>query len=60
MRESGGLVSDLSGGEDYIDSGRIVAGNAKVLRDLLKTLRPSVRAMTAAEAGDNKDSRSAS
>jgi len=40
IKEAGGLVCDLDGGDDYLNSGNIVAGNPKVLKLLLKTLRP--------------------
>ena len=35
IREAGGLVSDFVGGHGYLDSGNIVAGNAKVFAQLL-------------------------
>jgi len=38
IREAGGLVSDLQGGEQYLKSGNIVAGNPKVFKLLLQTL----------------------
>jgi myo-inositol-1(or 4)-monophosphatase len=38
VREAGGLVGDLSGGETYLKSGRIVAANAKLFASLLKVL----------------------
>jgi myo-inositol-1(or 4)-monophosphatase len=38
IREAGGLVADLSGGEKYLETGRIVAGNAKLFAALLKML----------------------
>lgn len=40
IREAGGLVSDFTGGHGYLQSGNIVAGNAKVLKGLLTTLAP--------------------
>jgi len=40
IREAGGLVSDFVGGHGYLQSGNIVAGNAKVLKGLLTTLAP--------------------
>lgn len=40
IKEAGGLVSDLHGGEDYFQSGNIVAGNTFVLRQLLKIIKP--------------------
>jgi myo-inositol-1(or 4)-monophosphatase len=38
VREAGGLVGDLSGGETYLKSGRIVAANSKLFASLLKVL----------------------
>lgn len=35
IKEAGGLVSDLKGGETYMESGHIVAGTPKVFRALL-------------------------
>ena len=43
VRESGGLVSDLSGGNDYMKSGNIVTGNAKCFKGLLQTVQPFLR-----------------
>ncbi|MBA2709773.1 MAG: inositol monophosphatase [Tatlockia sp.] len=40
IKEAGGLVSDLQGGEDYIKQGDIVAGTPKVFKGLLQTLMP--------------------
>ena len=40
IREAGGLVSDFTGGHGYLESGNIVAGNAKVFKGLLTTLAP--------------------
>lgn len=38
IQEAGGLVSDLRGGENYLVSGDIVAGNPKIFKALLKQL----------------------
>ena len=40
VREAGGLVSDLHGGEEFLDSGNIVAANPKVFKVMLKEIRP--------------------
>ena len=40
IQEAGGLVADLKGESDYLDTGGIVAGNPKVFAQLLQTLRP--------------------
>jgi myo-inositol-1(or 4)-monophosphatase len=42
VREAGGLVSDLDGGERFFDSGNVIAGAPGVHRDLLQTVRRHV------------------
>jgi len=39
VREAGGLVTDMNGSEDFLDSGKIVAGNLKIVRQLLPKLK---------------------
>lgn len=39
IKEAGGLVCDIDGGEDYLTGGSIVAGTPKILKLLLKHLR---------------------
>lgn len=39
VKEAGGLVTDFSGGEGYMDSGRIVAATPKVFPALLKIVQ---------------------
>jgi len=46
VREAGGLVTDLSGGEDWLKSGAIVAGTPKLLPEMLKVIRPHASKMT--------------
>lgn len=43
IKEAGGLVSDLQGGEEYLKQGDIVAGTPKVFKALLQTLIPVTR-----------------
>lgn len=43
IRESGGLISDLKGGNDYMKSGNIIAGNPKCFKGLLQTVQPFLR-----------------
>ena len=43
IREAGGFVADLSGGESYWESGDIVTANPKVIRPLLQSLKVSMR-----------------
>jgi len=40
IREAGGLVCDFSGGENWLETGDIVAGNPKILKLLLQQLAP--------------------
>ncbi len=40
IREAGGLVTDADGDEHYMASGNIVTGTAKVLRELVKVIKP--------------------
>lgn len=44
IREAGGLVADFAGGHNYLKSGNIVAGNARVFKALLTTLSPHIPA----------------
>lgn len=43
IRESGGLISDFAGGNDFLDSGNIVAGNPKCFKGLLQTVQPFLK-----------------
>ncbi len=38
VKEAGGLATDFQGGENYLSSGDVVAGSAKVLKELLPLL----------------------
>jgi myo-inositol-1(or 4)-monophosphatase len=38
VREAGGLIGDLEGGEGFLDSGRVVATNSKLFAATLKLL----------------------
>jgi myo-inositol-1(or 4)-monophosphatase len=40
VQEAGGLVSDFSGGNSFMQSGNIVAGNPKVFKALLREIQP--------------------
>lgn len=40
--EAGGLLSDFSGSEKYLESGNIVASTPKVFKGLLQTLNPTI------------------
>ena len=39
MREAGGFVSDLSGGEKFWETGDIVASNPKCFKSFIQTLK---------------------
>ncbi len=43
IKEAGGLISDLSGSERYLDNGQVVCGNPKVFKQLLSTVGPVLR-----------------
>jgi myo-inositol-1(or 4)-monophosphatase len=38
--EAGGLVTDLSGGHNYINSGNIVAASPRLLKEIVQDIRP--------------------
>ncbi|MCD6039174.1 MAG: suhB 1 [Gammaproteobacteria bacterium] len=38
IKEAGGLVCDMNGGDDYLKSGDVVAGNSKIAKLLLKNI----------------------
>lgn len=40
IQEAGGLVSDFSGGNDYLKTGNLVAGSPKVFKGILQTIQP--------------------
>ncbi len=40
VREAGGIVSDLAGGERHFDTGNIVAGGLRVHKEMLAVIRP--------------------
>ncbi|HET6471460.1 MAG TPA: inositol monophosphatase family protein [Pseudomonadales bacterium] len=40
--EAGGFVSDLVGGERFMDTGNIVTGNPKVFKAMLQNIRPTL------------------
>ena len=47
VREAGGLITDLNGGEDWLKNGSIVAAPPKLLPEMLATLKPHAPAMVA-------------
>ena len=43
IREAGGLISDIYGGDDFLTSGDVVAGTPKVFKALLQTISPALK-----------------
>lgn len=43
VREAGGLVSDIHGGDDFLKNGDVVCGTPKVFKSLLQTISPAVK-----------------
>ena len=43
VQEAGGIVSEPSGGDDYIQSGNVAAANPRVLRAMLRTIGPPLK-----------------
>ena len=43
IQEAGGLVSDLDGGHDYLQTGNIVAANGRLFKPLLTTLNSAIK-----------------
>ncbi len=39
VQEAGGLLSDMRGDNQYLDTGNVVTGNPKIFKDMLKHLR---------------------
>src|SRR3990172_9238851 len=40
IQEAGGMVSDFSGGNDYLETGNVVAGTPRVYKAMLETIAP--------------------
>lgn len=40
IKEAGGLVSDFSGGHEYLETGNVVAGSPKVFHAMLQSIQP--------------------
>jgi myo-inositol-1(or 4)-monophosphatase len=43
IREAGGLISDIQGGDDFLQHGDVVAGTPKVFKTLLQTISPVLK-----------------
>lgn len=42
VKEAGGIISDLQGGEDYLKTGDVVAANSAILRQMLTIIKPQL------------------
>jgi myo-inositol-1(or 4)-monophosphatase len=42
VREAGGFVSDIAGGDHFMETGNLVAANPKIFKDLIKIIRTAV------------------
>lgn len=40
IQEAGGVVTDISGGTKYLETGNVIAGNLRVHGEMLKTIKP--------------------
>ena len=47
IREAGGIISALDGGENYLDSGHVLCGSPRIYRELAKLFAPDIKAMFA-------------
>jgi myo-inositol-1(or 4)-monophosphatase len=45
IREAGGLISDIHGGDDFLNNGNVVAGTPKVFKSLLQIISPIYKAL---------------
>lgn len=43
IREAGGLLSDIHGGDDFLKTGDVVAGTPKVFKSLLQAISPAIK-----------------
>ena len=50
VREAGGFVSDIDGGDAFLTKGQVVAGNETMHRELTRLLREASREATTAQA----------
>lgn len=42
LRESGGVVTDFVGGHNYLNSGNTIAGNPKVVKEIVTSIQPDL------------------
>lgn len=48
VQEAGGLVCDVSGGNDFVDSGHVVAASPKCLKPMMQVIQPKLGSIMAA------------
>jgi myo-inositol-1(or 4)-monophosphatase len=51
IEEAGGIVTDMDGGTAHMEKGHVVAGNPKVIREMLKQLRGYAQRLEAIKGG---------
>ena len=44
VREAGGFVGDIAGGDRFLETGNIVAANPRIFREMLRCIRAVVKA----------------
>jgi myo-inositol-1(or 4)-monophosphatase len=43
IKEAGGLVCDMEGGEDYLKTGNIIGASPKIMKQILKNIQPHMK-----------------
>ena len=46
IKEAGGYVTDYQGGDDFLDSGNVIAGNPKIHKQLVEAVQQSLEMVT--------------
>lgn len=49
IREAGGMVSALDGGENYMETGHVLCGSPRIYRELAKLFAPDIKTMFASQ-----------
>jgi len=44
VREAGGFVGDIAGGDRFLETGNIVAANPRIFKEMLRSIRAVVKA----------------
>jgi len=45
IREAGGIISDMNGSENFLDTGHVLTGSPKIYSALMKLLAPDIKAL---------------